>query len=134
MVYSSHNYVLLGEIVRRLTGRGLEELARERIFDPLGMRDTCYVVPESEVSRVVQRAPGIPFGPDSVTPWDFGSREWQQTPDAGAGVFSTPRDMLTFGQMFLNRGRYGDARILSPAAVAAMTRDQIPASAHVFST
>jgi len=41
-------------------------------------------------------------------------------------VFSTPLDMAVFGQMTLNRGRYHDARILSPAAVAAMTRDQIP--------
>jgi len=126
MVYSSHNYILLGEIVRRLTGRGLEELARERIFDPLGMHDSYYVVPESASHRVVQRAPGVPFGPGFPHPGDIGSRQWQQTPDAGGGVFSTPRDMAVFGQMFLNLGRYGDARILSPAAVAAMTRDQIP--------
>jgi serine-type D-Ala-D-Ala carboxypeptidase len=127
MVYSSHNYVLLGEIVRRLSGRGLEELARERIFDPLGMHDSYYVVPESESHRVVQRTREIPFGdPDNPFMPCIGSREWQQTPDGGGGVLSTPRDMVTFGQMFLNRGRYGDARILSPAAVAAMTRDQIP--------
>src|SRR2546426_3972108 len=65
MVYSSHNYVLLGEIVRRLSGRGIEALARERIFDPLGMHDSYYVVPESESHRVVQRAPDIPFGDPS---------------------------------------------------------------------
>jgi CubicO group peptidase (beta-lactamase class C family) len=126
MVYSSHNYELLGEIVRRLSGRGIEELARERIFDPLGMHDSYYVVPESESHRVVQRASGIPFGPDVPGLPQIGSREWQETPHAGAGAFSTPLDMAVFGQMFLNRGRYGDARILSPAAVAAMTRDQIP--------
>ena len=127
MVYSSHNYELLGEIVRRLSGRGIEELARERIFDPLGMKDSYYVVPESASHRVVQRAPGIPFGPPGSPPLtDIGSREWQQTPYAMGGVFSTPRDMAVFGQMFLNRGRYGDARILSPATVTTMTRDQIP--------
>jgi CubicO group peptidase (beta-lactamase class C family) len=126
MVYSNHNYVLLGEIVRRLSGRTLEAQARESIFDPLGMRDSYYVVPESEAPRVVQRAPGIPFGPDAQPTPDIGSREWQETPNTGGGVYSTPLDMVVFGQMFLNRGRYGDARILSPAAVAAMTRDQIP--------
>ena len=126
MVYGSHNYVLLGEIVRRLTGRGLEDVARERIFDPLGMRDSYYAVPESDAPRVVQRAPGTPFGP-AFEGWpDIGSRGWQQTPDAGAGVCSTPRDMVVFGQMFLNGGRYGNARILSRAGVAAMTRDQVP--------
>jgi CubicO group peptidase (beta-lactamase class C family) len=126
MVYSNHNYVLLGEIVRRLGGRAVEAQARQRIFDPLGMRDSYYVVPESEVPRVVQRAPGIPFGPDAAPTPDIGSREWQDTPNTGGGVYSTPLDMVVFGQMFLNRGRYGGARILSPAAVAAMTRDQIP--------
>jgi CubicO group peptidase (beta-lactamase class C family) len=138
MVYSTHNYELLGEIVRRLSGRSLEELARGRIFDPLGMRDSHYEVPESEADRVVQRAHGVPFGPEWLPPlpggpplpgppWeDIGGRRWQETPWAGAGLFSTPLDMTVFGQMILNRGRYGDARILSPAAVAAMTRDQIP--------
>ncbi|MBI4518714.1 MAG: beta-lactamase family protein [Deltaproteobacteria bacterium] len=127
MVYSSHNYELLAEIVRRLSGRGLEDVARERIFDPLGMHDTYYVVPESESHRVVQRAPDIPFGnPEEPVLPCIGSRQWQRTPYGGAGAFSTPRDMAVFGQMFLNRGRYGDARILSPAAVAAMTRDQVP--------
>ena len=66
MIYSNHNYELLGEIVRRLSGRSIEEQARERIFDPLGMRDSYYVVPESVAPRVVQRAPGMPFGdPDN---------------------------------------------------------------------
>ena len=56
----------------------------------------------------------------------LGSRQWQETPYGGAGLFTTPLDMTIFGQTFLNGGRYGEARILSPAAVAAMTRDQIP--------
>jgi CubicO group peptidase (beta-lactamase class C family) len=127
MNYATHNYELLGEIVRRLSGRSLDALARERIFGPLGMRDTYYEVPRSESHRVVQRAPGLPLA-DSESPFmeGFGSRQWQETPYAGAGLFTTPLDMTIFGQAFLNGGRYGEARVLSPAAVAAMTRDQIP--------
>ena len=134
MIYSAHNYHLLGEIVRRLSGRGLEAQARERIFDPLGMHDSYYVVPVRQSGRVVQRAPEIPFGdPDNPILPCIGSRQWQETPDANGGVFSTPLDMTAFGQMILNRGRYHAARILSPAAVAAMTRDQIPGiKAHFF--
>jgi CubicO group peptidase (beta-lactamase class C family) len=56
----------------------------------------------------------------------LGSRQMQATPYGGAGLFTTPIDMAVFAQAVLNGGRYGDARILSPAAVAAMTRDQIP--------
>jgi len=127
MIYATHNYELLGEIVRRLSGRSLDELARERILGPLGMHDTYYEVPESEARRVVQRAPGLPMAdPEGPFMDGLGSRQMQQTPYGGAGLFSTPLDMTVFGQAILNGGRYGDARILSPAAVAAMTRDQIP--------
>jgi CubicO group peptidase (beta-lactamase class C family) len=127
MVYSNHNYDLLGEIVRRLTGRGLDSLARERIFRPLGMRNSYYEVPESESHRVVQRAPDLPLAKyqDRFMP-GIGSKAWQQMPNGGAGLFTTPLDMTIFGQTFLNGGRYGDARILSRAAVATMTRDQVP--------
>ena len=47
MSYCNYNYLLLGEILRRVTGRSLADFARERIFDPLGMTDTHYVAPES---------------------------------------------------------------------------------------
>jgi CubicO group peptidase (beta-lactamase class C family) len=127
MIYSTHNYDLLGEIVRRLSGRRLEQLARERVFGPLGMHDSYYEVPESESHRVVQRAPGRPFGPEWLPFFDdIGGRRWQETPWGGGGLFSTPLDIAVFGQMIVDEGRYGDARILSPATVAAMTRDQIP--------
>jgi serine-type D-Ala-D-Ala carboxypeptidase len=126
MIYTNHNYELLGEIVRRLSGRGIEELARERIFDPLGMDDSYYVVTESESHRAVQRASGLPFADPADGFPAMGSRLHQEIPSTGGGVFTTPLDMTVFGQMFLNRGRCGGARILSPAAVAAMTRDQIP--------
>ena len=42
MVYSNHNYVMLGEIVRRLRGASLEQVARERVFGPLGMDMAPY--------------------------------------------------------------------------------------------
>jgi CubicO group peptidase (beta-lactamase class C family) len=129
MIYSNHNYLLLGEIVTRLTERPLEELARERIFRPLGMDSSDYVLPASRAQRVVRRPSGFPLA-DPMPPGMFwhgiNSPAHRARPDPGDGVFSTARDMTVFGQMILNRGRYGDARILSPAAVAAMTRDQIP--------
>jgi CubicO group peptidase (beta-lactamase class C family) len=47
-------------------------------------------------------------------------------PLGAGGLFGTARDLATFGQMFLQRGRYGSARVLSPASVAEMTRNQTP--------
>ena len=97
------------------------------------MGDSYLVVPASESHRVVQRAPGLPLAdPESRFFEGLGSRQMQETPYAGMGLFSTPRDMTVFGQMILNRGRYGDTRVLSPAAVAAMTRDQIPGTKALF--
>src|SRR5262249_30624337 len=52
MSYCSYGYVLLGEIVRRVSGTPLDNFARERIFAPLGMTDTFYTVPESVRHRI----------------------------------------------------------------------------------
>jgi CubicO group peptidase (beta-lactamase class C family) len=95
MTYSNHGYELLAEIVRRLSGRPIWELARERIFGPLGMDDSYYVVPESEAERVVQRPPDAPLGsPEGPFMQGLGSRQMQETPYGGAGVFSTPQATL----------------------------------------
>lgn len=126
MTYSNHNYVLLGEIVRRLSGKSIDDLTRERIFEPLGMEDSYYVVPDALLARRIQRPADFPMAAGFGGMPGMDTPEWHQTPNAGGGMTSTPLDMVRFGQMILNRGRLGDARVLSPAAVAAMTRDQIP--------
>ena len=133
MIYSNHGYELLSEIVRRVTGRPHWQIAQERVFDPLGMNDCFYIVPESEAGRVVGR-PLDSVGGAPVSPLNQGiaSRQMQETPYAGGGIFGTARDIVTLGQMFLNGGRCGDERILSPASVAAMTRDQIPGLKALF--
>ena len=119
MVYCGFGFTLLGEIVRRVSGQPLAVFARERIFDPLWMQDTHYVVPESVSHRVVRRPAHAPWA-------EYSSRELQELPSAPGGVYSTAMDMAIFCQTFLNGGRYGENRILSPAAVAEMTRNQIP--------
>jgi CubicO group peptidase (beta-lactamase class C family) len=99
------------------------------------MDSTSYVLPESQSRRVVRRAAGLPLADPFPHPlagllgtcwYGIDAPRFRATPDSGGGVCSTPRDMAVFGQMVLNRGRYGGARILSPASVAAMTRDQVP--------
>lgn len=126
MSYAATGYFLIGEIVERVSGRGVAELMRERLFEPLGMRDSHLVVPESLRERIVRRASGLPWtlplGP--VPPID--SRINETTPSSQGGAYSTAHDLAVFGQAFLNGGRYGDARILSRPAVATMTRNQTP--------
>ena len=116
--YSGVGYALLGEIVRRLSGKSLAEYAHEKIFAPLGMQDTYYIIPEAAKPRVVRRpadAPGKGGVQKGIT----------DIPHAAFGVYSTAMDMAVFGQMFLNGGSYGDSLILSRAAVMEMTRNQI---------
>jgi CubicO group peptidase (beta-lactamase class C family) len=120
MSYCNYGYLLLGEIIRRVSGTSLDQFARERIFAPLGMKDTFYIVPDSVRHRIVRRPADAPAAEM------LNSRELQDRPGPAGGVFSTAVDTAIFGQMFLNGGSYGDARILSPASVAAMTRNQIP--------
>jgi len=127
MCYCNHNYRLLGEIVRRVSGQSLADFAKERIFNPLGMVDTNYIVPESLDPRIVNRPAGAA---DIAQPSRFyqglDSRQSQETPNAYTGVGSTTMDIAIFGQMFLNNGGFGDTCVLSPPAVSEMTRNQIP--------
>lgn len=117
--YCTFAFELVGEIVRRISGQSLDDFARERLFEPMGMKDTAYIIPEPVGQRVVKRPADGPLA------WIDG-REFQETPRAALGAYSTAMDLAAFGQMFLNRGRYGDARILSPVTVAEMTRNQVP--------
>ncbi len=120
MCYANFNYNLLGQMVERVIGQALPDLADERLFGPLGMADSHYVLPEAKAARFVRR-------PSTAFMAAIHNRGAAQKNWAGASsCFSTALDLAVFAQTFLNRGRYGDARILGPASVAAMTRNHIP--------
>lgn len=118
--YCGYGIELLGEIVRRVSGQTLERFCREHIFNPLDMNDTYFVVPESHYGKVIRRAQDLPGGQWFHTP------EAMSWPSAAGGAYSTAFDIARFGQLFLNKGKYGDERILSPASVTEMIRDQAP--------
>ena len=125
MCYSPYSYELLGEIVRRVSGRALGDFAAERIFRPLGMVDTHFVVPEPLRCRIARRRPVAQADPTAYA-GQYETREFEETPSAAGGAFSTVLDMAVFGQMFLQRGTLDGVRVLGPATVAAMTTNQIP--------
>jgi serine-type D-Ala-D-Ala carboxypeptidase len=119
MSYCGYGIELLGEIIRRVSGMSLDQYARENLFEPLGMTDTYYSVPESVWNRVIVRADDVPGGR-----W-FSSGEALKRPSAAGGVYSTVYDMAKLGSALLNNGKYGTVRILSEASVKEMTRNQI---------
>jgi CubicO group peptidase (beta-lactamase class C family) len=120
MIYSDLNYDLLAEVIARVSGSTFPEFVRQRIFEPLGMKDSVMPVNEVTKKRVVRRPVNAPN--DELITAVLDSR----VPTGAAGGFSSAIDMTVFGQMFLNSGTLGGERILSTASVEAMTRDQIP--------
>jgi CubicO group peptidase (beta-lactamase class C family) len=115
---------ILGVLIARAAGQPVESFFREHIFDPLGMNDTSFRVPASELHRLVpcyQEAGGTlePFDDDD---------QWSRPrvfADCGAGLVSTVGDYLAFGQMLLAGGTYRGQTIVAPELVAAMTTNQL---------
>jgi CubicO group peptidase (beta-lactamase class C family) len=119
---------VLGVLVARAAGRPLDVFVRERIFEPLGMRDTAFSVPADGADRLVtayQRDPAT--GALSIYDEAVGG-EWASAPafPAGAaGLVSTVDDYFAFARMLLDRGVAGTSRLLARPTVEAMTEDQL---------
>ncbi|HLY82227.1 MAG TPA: serine hydrolase domain-containing protein, partial [Acidimicrobiales bacterium] len=115
---------ILGVLIARAAGQPPEVFYRTRIFDPLGMDDTAFVVPATKLHRLVplyQEVHGALQNFDDDDQW---SRP-RVFPDGGAGVVSTVSDYVAFGKMLLSGGTHQGRRILAPELVAAMTTDQL---------
>jgi len=125
MVYCNFGYNLLGDIVRRVSGQPFWQFVRSRIFEPLDMKDSHFVLPPELRERRVYRSRGMP---GTEPPQAIDSPESDERDGGASGLASTARDMAAFGQMLLNRGSYANRRVLSPASVAAMTRNQVDSS------
>jgi CubicO group peptidase (beta-lactamase class C family) len=127
-IYSNFNYELLGDIVSRVTRVSLAQHVESRIFEPLGAKDSFLVLPkELRENRRVFRQPGNLDIPQ-LLPWmlPIDAEAHDDTYTGAIGLKSTARDIGTFAQMLLNGGAYGDRRVLSAAAVRAMTSPQWP--------
>lgn len=131
------NTDVLGRLVEVVSGRTLDQFFRERIFEPLRMNDTYFVLPREKRSRL---AGLYMYGDDKVLhrvgrqPVHYGTLvftatypTWDESKyySGGAGLVSTLGDYSRFLQMLLNHGELDGARILKPETVAAMTQNQI---------
>ena len=119
---------ILAVLISRVTGTSLGEFLRERIFAPLGMNDTAFSVPASKLDRLPSSYwTNFETGEFEVFDGVDDSR-WASPPafESGAGgLVSTVDDLLVFGQMMLNGGKYEGERILSRLSVELMTTDHI---------
>lgn len=122
---------VLGYFVELVSGKPFDAFLKERIFDPLGMADTWFYLPEEQAERLVP-----------VQYWDADAGDWRPfTTDVfdidypkqgartyfagGAGLSSTAIDYAAFLQMYLNGGEYNGQRLLSRTTVETMMANQI---------
>jgi CubicO group peptidase (beta-lactamase class C family) len=120
---------ILGILIARVSGKNLGAFLRERIFEPLGMKDTGFSIPASDLGRL-PASYGTDFATGETVDFDVaGSESWfakEPVFESGAGgLVSTADDLLAFGEMMLGGGTRGKVRMLSRASVALMTSDQI---------
>ena len=119
---------ILGVLIARAAGTTLGEFLRERIFDPLDMKDTAFFVPQDKLDRFATT-----YMRDRATEQlkvfdDPATGAFAKPPvfeNASGGLVSTADDFNAFAQMMLNGGRLGNERILSRPAVELMTTDQL---------
>jgi CubicO group peptidase (beta-lactamase class C family) len=123
-LYSDINYIVLAELVRSVSGMRLDEFAEERIFGPLGMRDTTF---SAEGELLCRTAPTESRDGKLLRGEVHDPTAARMPGCAGhAGVFSTADDTAIFAQTILNGGTFNGVRILSPLAVYQMTGLQSP--------
>lgn len=119
-VYTDVGFLMLGELVRRVSGQDLRQFSQDNLFRPLGMRETGYL-PAEDLRR-------------RAAPTEQRNGRWMQgevhDPRAyllggvagHAGLFSTATDLALYAQMMVRRGRLGETTILSEATWREMTR------------
>jgi uncharacterized protein YbbC (DUF1343 family) len=120
-IYSDLNFIILGELVRRVSGQPLEEYSRRNVFDPLGMKNTGFKPPQAihpRLALTMEGSHGVVHDPNTRRMGGV---------SGAAGLFSTADDLARFAQTILNEGQNPGRKILRPETVKAMTQPNSPA-------
>ncbi|MXY25292.1 MAG: beta-lactamase family protein [Acidobacteria bacterium] len=128
-----YNTDILGAMIEKISGQTLEAFLKERLFDPLGMTDTHFFLPQDKVGRLatvyssVDGGSGFERAPDTGTMVSQGHyvNGPRKAFSAGAGSLSTATDYATFLQMLLNGGEFNGTRILSRKTVESILSDHL---------
>lgn len=122
--YSDINFILLGEIVRRVSGKRLDRFSKEKIFQPLQMVDTNFKPSRDLLPRI---APTTREGNVLIHGVVHDPAARAMGGVAGhAGLFTTAPDVALFCRMIISEGKVGNVRILKKESVALMSRNQTP--------
>ena len=119
---------VLGAIIQRVSGMTLDDFYRTRIFEPLGMHDTFFAVPEDKVDRLTDCYDWVPGGKPKM--FDRGEKSaWSRPPrflSGGGGLVSTALDYHRFCTMCLNGGSLDGVRIVGRKTLDLMTLNHLP--------
>ena len=116
-----------GVLISRATGMSFGDALRERICEPLGMKDTAFSVPAENIGRLAT-AYQRDGDTDELTVEDAPGGRWSRPPlfeDGGGGLVSTLDDYFAFASAFLAGGKHRGERVLSRSSVSLMTCDQL---------
>ncbi len=118
---------VLGRVVEIVSGMPLDRFLKQRIFDPLGMDDTGFDVPQDKIGRFATNY-GSQFGTLKVIDGPTDSRFVRPATlySGGGGLVSTAEDYLKFAQMLCNKGELNGRRILNTTTVEMMIRNHLP--------
>ncbi len=121
-IYSQIGYAALGRLIEVCSGKPYEEFLAERLFQPLGMKDTYFFLPSEKQSR--QAAMYTLDAAGKLVRATPPPRPAVKIPTPEGGALTTASDMARFYQMLMNKGTLNGKRVLSAAAVEAMTINQ----------
>ena len=113
----------LGRIVEVASGLTFDQFLKQRIFDPLGMKDTGFFPTDDKLSRVATQ-----YGRQDGALQREDTPSWLATKtlfSGGGGLWSTPEDYLQFAQMLVNGGQLNGKRLLSPRTVDLMSSNHL---------
>ena len=128
-----YNTDILGAMIEKISGQTLGEFLTERLFEPLGMNDTHFFLPDGKLGRLATVYSSVGDGSSFEKAPDPGHMVGQghyvngprKAFSAGAGLLSTATDYATFLQMMLNGGELDGTRILSRKTVESMLSDHL---------
>jgi len=119
---------VIGYLVEILSGQKLDQFLKTRLFDPLGMEDTWFYLPEDKHQRLVkvntedQNRTVVPMPDQEIVNYPLTNGVYFS---GGAGLSSTTKDYAIFLQMLLNKGVYKGKRLLASRTVELITSNQI---------
>lgn len=130
VIYSDAGFILLGELVEKVAGTSLDRFVHDYVYGPLGLREVRFNPP----AAVRARCAATEFR-EHLGRHQCGEVHDENAAALGgvaghAGLFATAAEVAAYGQLWLNGGALGSLQLLSPATVAAATRDQTPGLAE----